>query len=213
MNEVTQFSGDSANLVLYWVMNTFGQRFKQLLWIDTLGTFNPTMLSQEVLQKTNLMRCFDAHGVEESLTEVENILEEHKNGSDFSCALIIDSFSIPLGLLMSRGLVTQTHALMMHLGRKMRMLTRTYPVAVFLSTAKVYIPALNQHKPALGASWTYCLDNSFMLDEQPAHSRCTLVCLHSRRRLSGTKQLLLWMKGTFRHEQLAIDFFESKPMK
>ncbi|WBW73187.1 RAD51D-like protein 1 [Schizosaccharomyces osmophilus] len=208
MNQVTQFSGDSANLVLYWILRQYHGRFDKIIWIDTLGIFNPTALPLTSLEKTAIIRAFDAEGLRDAIHELESDLM--KNG-DFSYALFIDSFSNPLGLLMAKANISYAHASMMSLGRQLRMLTRKFKIAVYLSTSLVYVKQLRINKPALGSSWPFCLDHSFILQEDLKHNKGHLICNQSRTSLLGTTQLLLWVRGSFVHESLTINFYRCIP--
>lgn len=208
MNRVTQFSGNSANLMLYWILKSYYSRFDRIMWIDTLGTFNPAALPLPCLEKTMLVRSFDAQGLKDAVDELESNL---KSSEDQAYALCIDSFSNPIGLLMAQGNISFAHAFMMTLGRKCRILTRKFRLAVYLSTSLVYIKQLHLSKPALGNSWPFCLDHSYILEDQQ-HNKCLVHCNQSRKDLLGCSQLFLLLKGSFTHEYLTIDFYNGTPV-
>ncbi|CUS12841.1 unnamed protein product, partial [Tuber aestivum] len=176
-------------------------------WVDTLGTFSPSLLQQVVSSRTNndskttssildrvqIMRVFDIHGLieavdelrtghldrerhqrvvndsEDEASEEEELPPEPFNGTR---AIVIDTISQPITSLMTAGPL-QAQASMVGVARSLSDLARRYNICTLLLNTATYTHTQEDNlpsafsaaasKPALGNVYAHCVDVNILL--------------------------------------------------
>jgi RecA/RadA recombinase len=173
----------------------------EAVYIDTLGTYNPSLLQSlsaqypsddNVLDRIHLMRAFDMVTLIEACESIKASLS-HLVPIEL---LVIDTIANPISLLMNKGQLQGTpisqppyagHALMQSFTHLLRLMTKEYNLATLLVNASVKVDANTQSafsatkvKPALGVSWAFTADTCILMHRSVEEETVIVEVLRSR---------------------------------